>query len=127
MPIKKISKTATKKTVVPKSTPKSLTIDKAFSKSEIMKAIAEMVGSGKKQVTETIDALTHIIKSHLSHKGPGVFVFPGLAKFRIVKKPATKARKGKNPFTGEPMTFAAKPASKTVKIKPLKKLKDIAK
>ena len=123
MPIKKISKTATKKTVVPKS----LTIDKAFSKSQIMKAIAEMVGSGKKQVTETIDALTHIIKSHLSHKGPGMFVFPGLAKFRIVKKPATKARKGKNPFTGEPMTFAAKPARNTVKIKPLKKLKDVTK
>lgn len=127
MTAKKAIKKVIKKTVTPKPITKSLAVEKAFSKSETIKTIAEMVGSGKKQVADTIEALIHIIKSHLSSKGPGVFVFPGLAKFRTVKKPATQARKGKNPFTGEPMTFAAKPASKKVKIKPLKKLKDIAK
>jgi len=127
MTTEKVIKKVTKKTVAPKSTTKSLTVEKAFSKSEIIKTIAEMVDLGKKQITETIDALTHVIKSHLSNKGPGAFVYPGLVKFQVVKKPATKARKGKNPFTGELMTFAAKPARNTVKIKPLKKLKDIVK
>jgi nucleoid DNA-binding protein len=43
-----------------------------------------------------------------------------------VKKPATKARKGINPFTGEETVFKAKPASTTVKVRPLKKLKEMA-
>jgi DNA-binding protein HU-beta len=45
----------------------------------------------------------------------------------MVHKPATKSRKGTNPFTGEPMTFAAKPARNIVKIRALKKLKEAAK
>ena len=60
-------------------------------------------------------------------KGPGVFIFPDIAKFHLVHKPATKSRKGTNPFTGEPMTFAAKPARNIVKIRALKKLKEAAK
>lgn len=110
-----------------KSIIKPLSITKAFSKTEIAQSIVEMVGITKKQAIETIEALTHIINAHISKKGPGIFVFPGLAKFKVIKKPATKSRKGKNPFTGEEMTFAAKPARNVVKIRALKKLKDIAK
>ena len=116
-----------KKAVKEKSITKSLSIKKVFSKSEIVNSIAEVAELGKKQATIAIDWLTHIIKAHISKKGPGVFVFPGIAKFKVVRKLATKTRKGKNPFTGEPITFAAKPARNVVKIKPLKKLKDIAK
>jgi len=65
----------TKKTVAPRFATKSFAVEKAFSKSETIKTIAEMVDLGKKQVADTIDALMHIIKSHLSNKGPGVFVF----------------------------------------------------
>ena len=46
-------------------------------------------------------------------------------KIRVVKKPATKARKGINPFTGQEMVFKAKPARKAVKVTPLKGLKDM--
>jgi len=106
---------------------KPLSIKKAFSKSEITQSIAEIVGLEKKQATAAIDSLAQIIGAHLSKKGPGVFVFPGLIKFRIVRKPATKAHEGKNPFTGKTMTFAAKPARNVVKIRPLKKLKDTIK
>jgi nucleoid DNA-binding protein len=120
--IKKKVKAKTTKTAT--ITKKSLSIKKAFTKSEIVQSIAETVGLEKKQAAAAIDSLTQIIESHLSKKGPGVFVFPGLAKFRIVRKPATKTRKGRNPFTGKEMTFAAKPARNVVKIKPLKRLKD---
>ncbi len=120
-------KKSSKKAVKAKSILKPLSIKKPFSKSEIIKSVAIMVGLGKKQATAAMESLIHIIKIHLSKKGPGVFVFPSLAKFHIVRKSATKARKGKNPFTGELITFAAKPARNIVKIRPLKKLKDIAK
>jgi DNA-binding protein HU-beta len=48
---------------------------------------------------------------------------PGLAKFVIVKKPATKAREGINPFTKEPTTFKAKPARKIIRARPVKAAK----
>ena len=43
---------------------------------------------------------------------------------KLKKKPATPARKGVNPFTKEPCVFKAKPASKTVRVLAMKKLKD---
>lgn len=51
-------------------------------------------------------------------KKTGVFLVPGFAKFVVVKKPETKARKGTNPFTGKPMVFKAKPARKIVRARP---------
>jgi len=54
----------------------------------------------------------------------GEFTLPGFAKFSVVTKSATEARKGINPFTKEPMDFAAKPASKVIKARPLKAVKD---
>jgi DNA-binding protein HU-beta len=49
---------------------------------------------------------------------------PGFAKLIVVKKPATKARKGINPFTKEPTTFKARPARKIVRARPVKAAKD---
>ncbi len=67
------------------------------------------------------DSLGTVIKKSL--KSQSMFTLTGLAKMKVVKKPATKAREGVNPFTGEKMTFKAKPASKKVRIMPLKNLK----
>jgi len=67
------------------------------------------------------DSLNTVIKKSL--KSNGIFTLPGLAKMKVVKKPATKAREGVNPFTGEKMVFKAKPASKKVRVMPLKNLK----
>ena len=97
---------------------------KALSKSGLIQAIAEAVGEEltKKQVKATVEAL--ITVGHRELKKSGVFTLPGFAKFRVVKKPATKARQGINPFTKQPMTFAAKPASKAVRARPIKAIKD---
>ena len=46
-------------------------------------------------------------------------------KIKVVRKPATKSRKGTNPFTGEAMIFKAKPARKVVKVLALKGLKEM--
>ena len=102
--------------------------DKAKSptKSEIYASIAEDTGLTKKDVAAVFDSLSSQIKKSLSGRNAaGLFTLPGLLKMRVVKKPATKAREGVNPFTGEKMTFKAKPASKTVKVAALKGLKDM--
>jgi DNA-binding protein HU-beta len=93
----------------------------APTKSEILNHIAKNTGLSRKQVSGVFDALNGVIKKSL--KGNGIFTMPGLLKLKVVKKPATKAREGVNPFTGEKMTFKAKPASKKVRVMPLKNLK----
>ncbi|MGJ3256392.1 MAG: HU family DNA-binding protein, partial [Alcanivorax sp.] len=83
-------------------------------------------GLTKKDVNAVFDELADIMEGHLKKRGAGQFTLPGLMKIVTQKKPATKARKGINPFTGEETTFAAKPARTMVKVRPLKKLKDMA-
>lgn len=96
------------------------------TKSEIYSKIADDTGLTKKDVAAVFESLSGQIKKNLGGRGgPGLFTVPGLMKMRVVKKPAKKARKGVNPFTGEEMMFKAKPASKAVKIIALKGLKDM--
>ncbi len=98
---------------------------KAPTKSEILNHIAGETELSRKEVTAVLDSLNGLIEKNLKPRGAGYFTMPGLMKIKVVKKPATKARKGTNPFTGEEMMFKAKPARKAVKILPLKALKDM--
>ena len=96
------------------------------TKSEIYTTIADDTGLTKKDVAAVFESLSGQIKKNLGGRGgPGIFTVPGLLKMRVVKKAATKARQGVNPFTGDEMMFKAKPASKTVKVAALKGLKDM--
>lgn len=95
------------------------------TKSEILQAISDDTELSKKEVAGVIDSLTNLIAKNIGSRGPGYFNLPGLIKIKVNKKPATKARKGTNPFTGEEMMFKAKPARKVVKIAPLKSLKEM--
>ena len=97
---------------------------KAMTKSAVQQEIAKTTNLTRSQVNQVFDALTSLIKKELGKKGPGLFTVPGLLKLRLVKKPATKARKGVNPFTGEEMMFKAKPARKIVRARPVKAAKD---
>ena len=98
---------------------------KPRTKSEVYCELADNSGLTRKQVAAVFDGMSGLIKKDLSGRGPGVFTVPGLMKIKVVKKPATKARKGINPFTGEPMIFKAKPARKAVKVLALKGLKEM--
>ncbi len=98
---------------------------KPMSKSEIVSGIAETTGLTKKQVNAVFEAMAGQIQKSLSSRGPGVYTVPGLMKVYVVRKPATKARKGINPFTGEETMFKAKPARNVVKIRAMKSLKDM--
>jgi nucleoid DNA-binding protein len=97
---------------------------KKLSKSGIIQAVVDAVGEDttRKQVNAVLGAVTEVAYKEL--KKSGLFILPGFAKFVVVKKPARPARKGINPFTKEPTTFAAKPASKTVRARAIKAIKD---
>ena len=97
-----------------------------LSKGDLHRAIAEKSGLSKKRVAEVFDALEHVLAEQLNSDGPGEITLPGLLKFTTATRPAVKARKGINPFTGEETVFAARPESRSVKIRALKKLKGFA-
>jgi nucleoid DNA-binding protein len=98
---------------------------KPMTKSEIVSGIADATGLAKKQVSSVFEAMAGQIKKSIGRNGPGAYAVPGLMKVIVVRKPATKARKGINRFTGEETMFKAKPARNVVKIRPLKNLKDM--
>ena len=100
---------------------------KPATKSEILAKIADATQLTRKQVTSVLDALTCQIATAVGKKGPGIFALPGLVKIMVIQKPATPKRKGINPFTKQEQIFAAKPARKVIKVRPLKGLKDMAK
>ncbi|MCH8147667.1 MAG: HU family DNA-binding protein [Planctomycetes bacterium] len=95
------------------------------TKSQVYGELADDVELSRKQVAGLFDGLAGMIKKDLGKRGPGTFTVPGLMKIKVVRKPATKARKGINPFTGEEMMFKAKPARNVVKVQALKGLKDM--
>jgi nucleoid DNA-binding protein len=98
--------------------------DKPLSKTDILNALADATGQSRKEVGAVLEALEALIASNVS-KGPGVFNLPGLLKIYVHTRPATKERTGRNPATGEEIKIAAKPAKKVVKVRALKKLKEL--
>jgi|TARA_B100000809_G_C15097730_1_gene515669 nucleoid DNA-binding protein len=98
---------------------------KPMTKSEIMTSLSEAADLSKQQVAKLFSELACLIEKSLKDEGPGVFSVPGLMKIKVVRKPATEARQGINPFTKEETIFQAKPARNVVKIVPLKGLKDM--
>lgn len=105
---------------------KASAIADKYSKTQILDHIAEATELTKRDVASVLDELGNVIEGHIRKKGCGEFVLPGMFKIVTVHKPATKERKGINPFTKEEMTFKAKPATTVVKVRPLKKLKEMA-
>ncbi len=102
-------------------------VQERFTKTQILTQIAENTDLSRKQVQGVLDELSDIIEGHIKKRSVGEFVLPGLMKISAIKKPARRARKNvPNPFKpGETMDVAAKPASVQVKVRPLKKLKDM--
>jgi len=126
-------KTAASKPAAPakKKTPSSAkkiaisNLKQPYTKPQIMTYLADSTELTKKDIANVFEALRNLMSFHLKSRGPGEFTIPGLMKCVVKRKPPTKARKGVNPFTGEPMTFKAKPARNIVKIRPLKGLKEL--
>ena len=127
MTVKKARKTTVKPAASKKAAPakKALTVKEPLTKSQILAHVAETTELSKKQVSAVFEEIGIMIEASIKSKGPGSFTLPGLLKINVIKKPAKKARKGINPFTGEEVMFKAKPAHNVVKIRALKKLKEM--
>ncbi|MBI3561697.1 MAG: HU family DNA-binding protein [Gammaproteobacteria bacterium] len=102
-------------------------ISTPMSKSQLFGTLSETTGLKRKDIVAVYDTLTSVINGHIKRGAAGIFTLPGLLKIKVINKPATKARKGINPFTGEPTVFKAKPARNVVKALALKALKEMAK
>lgn len=134
--VKKASKSkdkekAKKKKRKVKEIPEVKPVKHKMKATELFEHIADKVSTDKKPVDKKLvklilEELGEVIKGSVVKKGAGEFAFPKLFKIRVKDVPARKARKGISPFTGEETVFKAKPASRKVKILPLKLLKDIA-
>src|SRR3990167_3613658 len=94
-------KTSTKKVSAAKKAANSAAIRTALNKSQLLTEVAETTELSKKQVSSVIEELSVVMHRHLKKGGAGEFTLPGLIKCVVKRKPATKARKGINPFTGE--------------------------
>lgn len=132
----KAKKTTARKTTAKKKTSASKTanvikfptsvVTQKQTKAQIFAELAESCGLKKSDVKNLFSALRNLVERHLKSKGSGQFIIPELGvKIRRVAKKATKARKGRNPFTGEEMMIAAKPAHKVVRATVLKNLKEV--
>lgn len=121
-------KTASKKKAAPNAAtakPKLKSIAQRQTKLQVLQAIADDTGLERKQVAAVFTSLGELIQRHLQKRGSGEFSIPDTGvKIRRVKKPAAKARTGRNPATGEQITIAAKPAHNVIRLSALKALKD---
>ena len=125
MAVKK--KAAAKKAAAKKAAaaPKLKSITTRQTKTQIVQEIADSTGLTKKDVAAVFANLGELIQRHMQKRGSGEFQIPDTGvKIRRVKKPARKARMGRNPATGEEIKIAAKPAHTVVKVQALKALKD---
>ncbi|MCZ6710238.1 MAG: HU family DNA-binding protein [Gammaproteobacteria bacterium] len=107
------------------ATSKTTAVKAKMSKTRIVSDIAETTDLSRKQVASVLDALEVLIERHIKKRSVGEFTLPGLLKIRSVKRPASKARMGRNPATGEEILIGPKPASIRVRVSALKKLKEM--
>lgn len=119
----KTKATTSPKKAPAKAKPASLKISKALTRAQQVSYISDQTSLSKRDVNAVLDCFEPMIASHL--RGPGQINLAGLMKVVAVRKPATKARKGINPFTGQEVMFKAKPARNVVKVRALKKVKDL--
>merc|ERR1712157_424664 len=100
---------------------KAMKTGSALTASGAYSSVAESADLKPKDVKAAVEGLLSVAADQM--KKNGSFKFGGVLNLKLKKKPATPARKGVNPFTKEPCVFKAKPASKTVRVLPMKKFK----
>lgn len=123
---KAVKKTAAKRKVAVKKPAAVKTLTEKLTGAQLYQMIADRTELSKKQVVAVFDELAGVMEASLKKRGVGEFALPKLCKFVVKSKPATKARKGINPFTGEEIMIKAKPARRVVKVRPLKRVKEMA-
>ena len=94
----------------------------ALTQTQLVSAVADRAEMSKTDAKRALAALDAIVLEELGNAQK--VRIGGLVQLTVRLKPATKARKGRNPATGEEITIAAKPASVDVRARPLAKAKE---
>jgi DNA-binding protein HU-beta len=94
----------------------------ALTQTQLASALAERVGMSKADAKIVLDGLEEIVLEEIENAEK--VQIGKLVQLTVKLKPASKARPGRNPATGEAITIKAKPASVDIKARPLKKAKD---
>jgi nucleoid DNA-binding protein len=98
---------------------------KAMTKSQFVAHLAEKAELSKKQIDVILNEIVEVVKGQVSSKGPGKFVFPGLARFTLKHKPAVQGGVTKtNPLNGKTYVTQDKPAKNVVRARPVKALQE---
>jgi DNA-binding protein HU-beta len=92
-----------------------------LTQAQMVSAVAERAELTRPEAKRALDALDAIVLEELSNAQK--VRIGGLVQLTVRVKPAQKARKGRNPATGEEITIAPKPASVDVRARALAKAK----
>jgi DNA-binding protein HU-beta len=90
-------------------------------KTQLASAVAERAGMSRAEAKRALDALEEVMLEELGNAQK--VRLGGLVQLTVRVKPARKARKGRNPATGEEITIATKRASVDVRARPLARSK----
>jgi DNA-binding protein HU-beta len=92
-----------------------------LTQSQLADAVAERAGLTRVDAKKALTALEDVVLEEIGNAEK--VKIGSLVQLTVRLKPAAKARKGRNPATGEEITIAAKPASVDVRARALAKAK----
>lgn len=93
----------------------------ALTQTQLVAAVADRADLSKAEAKRVLAALDEVVLAELGNAQK--VRIGGLVQLTVRVKPAQKARKGRNPATGEEITIAAKPASVDLRARPLARAK----
>ena len=95
-----------------------------LTQTQLADEIANRSGQSRADAKRVLEALEQVVLDQISNAEK--VKIGGVVQLDVRVRPATKARPGRNPATGEEITISAKPASVAVKARPLAKAKAAA-
>src|SRR3954453_2495645 len=93
----------------------------ALTQTQLAQEIADRADLTRADVKRVLAALEEVVLDELADAEK--VKIGGLVQLTVRVRPATKARKGRNPATGEEITISAKPAAVALRARPLAKAK----
>ena len=92
-----------------------------LTQTQLTNAVADRADISRAEAKRVLATLEEIVLEELGNAQK--VRIGGLVQLTVRVKPAQKARKGRNPATGEEITIAAKPAGVDLRARPLAKAK----
>jgi DNA-binding protein HU-beta len=96
-------------------------VQMALTQTQLAHEVADRAEVSRIEAKRMLSALEEVVLEELGNAEK--VKIGGLVQLAVRVRPATQARKGRNPATGEEITIAAKPAAVAIKARPLARAK----